>query len=377
MIDLKELIKAGVYFGHRTSSWSPKMKPYIWGERGNIYLIDVSKTAQQLEKASRFLEQVVLDGKSVLWIGTKKPAQNIVKEIGERLGDSYVAHRWIGGTLTNYSQVKKSVARLLHYQDILEKSEQFPYTKKELNSFQKIITCLKRNIGGIVNLSWPIGAIVLVDTAKEYSALREALLEKIPVVALVDTNADPSMIDYVIPCNDDSPRSIKVVLEYLEKAVDKGKKKAGKIAQAKEELSEGELLAEPLIIDEEEDEEAVALKVRKKAEKKMSKLEEAEEESDSGKKAKKEQKKTERVKKEDEELAIHPEEIEKEEKASKEESIESKKATKKAEPVQSEEPVKGKKAVADEEPKPTKKEPKSEAKSTPKDTETKSKKTTK
>ena len=223
MIDLKALIKAGVYFGHRASTWSPRMKPYIWGKRGEICLIDVSKTARQMERAAKFLEEIVSQGQSVLWIGTKKPAQKVVHQVASELGDYYVTHRWIGGTLTNYSQVRKSVSKLLHYEDILAKADQFPYTKKERNSFLKMTDRLKKNIGGIIDLKLPLGAVVIVDVTKEDSALREAVLEKIPVIALVDTNSDPSLVDHVIPCNDDSPKAIEVVLRYLAQAVAKGK----------------------------------------------------------------------------------------------------------------------------------------------------------
>ena len=253
MIDLKELIKAGVYFGHRTSVWSPKMKPYIWGKRGDIYLIDVSKTAQQLEKAAKFLEGVSSEGKSILWIGTKKAAGSVVKEVADGLGASSVTHRWIGGTITNRDEVKKSVSKFLHYTDIVEKSGKHHYTKKEINTIGKAADRLKKNIGGIVDLKLPIGAVVIVDPMKEQSAFREALLEKIPVVALVDTNCDPSLIDFVIPCNDDSPRSIKIILEFLAAAVEKGKEKksaakeeAKKTAPVKKESSEkAEKKAEP------------------------------------------------------------------------------------------------------------------------------------
>lgn len=253
MIDFKQLVKAGVHFGHRTSVWCPRMEPYIWGHKNNVHLIDVSKTAFQLEKAAQFLEGVASEGKSVLWIGTKKAAQDSVRSAAERLNMPYVNHRWIGGTLSNFSQVKKSVTKLLHYEDVLAKdnNEAF-YTKKELNRFRKSIDRLKKNIGGIVNLRWPLGAVVLVDVNKESSALREAAAMRIPVVALVDTNSDPSLVSYVIPGNDDAPRSIKLIVDYLEEATRRGQeigkvKKEEVVAQEPEE--EESLLT--TIIDEE------------------------------------------------------------------------------------------------------------------------------
>lgn len=227
MIDFKQLVKAGVHFGHRTSVWCPLMAPYIWGHKNNVHLIDVSKTAFELEKAAKFVESIVADGKLVLWVGTKKAAQDIVRSSAERLHMPYVNHRWIGGTLSNHSQVKKSVTKLLHYEDVLTKgSSNTFYTKKELNRFKKNIDRLKKNIGGIVNLKWPLGAVILVDVNKESSAIKEAVATKIPVVALIDTNSDPSLVDYVIPGNDDAPRSIKLIIEYLEEAALRGQEAA-------------------------------------------------------------------------------------------------------------------------------------------------------
>ena len=235
-VDFEALVKAGVHFGHQTARWHPKMAPYIWGYKSNVHLIDVSKTAAQLEKASKFLEGVVAEGKSILWIGTKKPAQEIIQSVATGLNMPYVNHRWIGGTLSNYGQVKKSITKLLHYEDIIAKSEKYPhYTKKEFNVFQKMVNRLEKNVGGIRTLQWPVGAVVLVDVTKERSALREAVAVGVPVVALVDTNGDPSLVDYVIPANDDAPRAIKVVIDYLVAAAQKGKEAAkvqGKEKQA-------------------------------------------------------------------------------------------------------------------------------------------------
>ncbi len=223
MIDFKKLIKAGVHFGHQASRWMPKMDPYIWGVKNKVHLIDVSKTAHQLEKAARFLQEVAGQGKQILWVGTKKPAREIMKQTATSFEMPYVDYRWIGGTLSNYAQVKKSVTRLLHYEDVLAKSENFPhYTKKELNKIRKNVERLQAIVGGIKSLTWPLGAIVIVDVNKEQSALKEAVSVGLPVVALVDTNADPSLVDYVIPANDDAPRSIAVIVDHLKQAVEKG-----------------------------------------------------------------------------------------------------------------------------------------------------------
>lgn len=237
MIDFRELVRLGAHFGHVKRRLNPKMKRYIWGCKNNVHLFDVSKTAQMIESAAKFLESVAAEGKSVLWVGTKKPAQDAVFSIAEQLKMPYVNHRWIGGTLSNFSQVKKSVTKLLHYEDILAKSESFPlYTKKELNSFNKMVERLKKNIGGITGLNWPVGAIVLVDAFKERSALREAYSVGIPVVALVDTNTDPSLVNYVIPINDDSARVIKIVMDYLGQSVLQGQKISKEEEKKKKEL---------------------------------------------------------------------------------------------------------------------------------------------
>lgn len=252
MIDLKLLIKNGVHFGHQKSKWSPKMKPYIWGHKSNIHLIDVSLTAYQLEKAAKFLESVAAERKPILWVGTKKAAQDIVYRIANELNCPYVIHRWVGGTFSNYRQVRKSVAKLLHYEDILSKSEQYNYSKKELNEMQKRIERLKKSIGGIRSLTWPIGAVVVVDIKKENVCVREASTMGIPVVALVDTNSDPSDVDYVIPANDDAPRSINILLTYLGEAVKRGQEVAATKPKEVEEVDVFESVFEEVEPEEEE-----------------------------------------------------------------------------------------------------------------------------
>lgn len=242
MIDFRALVKAGVHFGHQSSRWCPRMAPYIWGQKNSVHLINVAKTAHQLEKAAKFLEAVVGEGKTVMWVGTKKPAQNIMKEAAGSVSMPYVTHRWIGGTLTNNSQVKKSVTKYLHLKDVISKTDRGHYTKKEFNVFRKSVERLEKNIGGIVKLNWPVGALVVVDVRKEASAIKEAVCMNIPVIALVDTNSDPLGIDHVIPANDDSPKSIKILVDYLAEAAQRGVE----VAKAKkaEEEAEAELLRE-------------------------------------------------------------------------------------------------------------------------------------
>lgn len=226
MVSLRELIEKGVQFGHQAWRWNPKMAPYIWGQKNGIYLIDVSKTQFQLEKASKFLESVAAEGKSILWCGTKKSAKKAISKVAQETKSPTVIHRWIGGTLTNAPQIKKAVTKLLHLKDIVAKADQSFHTKKELSVFNKQIERLEQNVGGIQKLIWPVGALVVVDVKKEHVAISEAHMMGVPVVALVDTNSDPSGIEYVIPTNDDAPRAIECIINELTQAVIRGQKAA-------------------------------------------------------------------------------------------------------------------------------------------------------
>lgn len=232
MLDLREMLKAGIHFGHKTSRWFPKMRPYIWGSKNKIHLIDISKTAFLLEQAGKYVKQVTSQGKSVLWVGTKKPAQKGVKQTAESLKQPYVINRWIGGTLSNFDQVKKAITRLLHFKDVLEKPT-INYTKKEVSVIQKEIERLEKNIGGIIDLEYPPAAVIVVDAKREQSAVKEASRLNIPVIAMVDTNTDPRGVSLVIPANDDSPKSINYVLGYLQKCVEQGQAEYAKNAKAK------------------------------------------------------------------------------------------------------------------------------------------------
>lgn len=243
MIDFRDLIQAGLHFGHQKSRWCPEMKPYIWGHRNGVHLIDVSKIAFNLEKASKFLEEVAARGETILWVGTKKSAKNMIESIGHNLNMPYVNHRWVGGTITNFYQVKKAVTKYLHLQDVITKNDGTAYTKKEYVMFQKSADRLKRTVGGLIDLKMPVGAIVLIDVKKEATALLEAVAAGVPVVGLVDSNASPSGVDFVIPGNDDSPKAIKLVLDYLAAAAARGldkkvlQQEAEAIAQASDSLS--------------------------------------------------------------------------------------------------------------------------------------------
>lgn len=232
-LDPRKLIQNGVQFGHQTWRWNPKMAPYIWGQKNGIHLIDVSKTAYLLERAAKFLESVAAEGKSILWCGTKKSARQAIEKVSQKTNCPTVTHRWVGGSLTNFPQVKKSVTKLLHLEDIMSKKDESHHTKKELSVFSKKIERINKNVGGIRQLAWPVGALVVVDVKKEHVAVSEALSAGVPIVALVDTNSDPSGIAYVIPTNDDAPKAVACIVEVLEAAVIRGKevaKAAAKVA---------------------------------------------------------------------------------------------------------------------------------------------------
>lgn len=225
MIDLKKMLEAGVHFGHKTSRWSPKMRPYIWGAKNKVHLIDVSKTAILLERAGNFLQETARNGGQFLFVGTKKAAQGIMHRVATTTRMPYVIHRWVGGTLSNYEQVKKAVTRLLHMRDVLVKPTTH-YKKKEISMIQKEVARLEKNVGGIIDFSCPPAALVIVDVKKEQSAVKEASRLGIPVVALVDTNTDPDGVTFIIPSNDDSARSISFIVDYLETRIAAGMKEA-------------------------------------------------------------------------------------------------------------------------------------------------------
>lgn len=257
MIDIKKLVQNAVQFGHLTWRWCPKMRPYIWGEKNGVHLIDVSKTAFKLEEAAKFLESLAAAGRPILWVGTKKAAQEAIHQVAAHTKSPSVTHRWIGGTITNFYQVKKSITNLLHLEDALKKNDQPSLiTKKEYGQMQKDAERLTKNVGSIRNLNWPIGALVVVDINKEDVAIKEARSAGVPIVALVDTNADPSLVNYPIPSNDDVPRAIKVIIEYLGEAVARGKAQAVQTSQqdATAEQMIDQLIEQALVVAEEDEE---------------------------------------------------------------------------------------------------------------------------
>ena len=221
---IKQLLEAGAHFGHNRARCNPKMRRFIFGERSKIYIIDLEKTVEFLNKARTFLKDLASRGESVLFVGTKKQAQDVVFEAAERTGMFFVKNRWLGGTLTNFKTIRNSIKRLKEIQ-AMEKDGTFEaITKREKTILTKEMDKLKRNLQGIVEMNEMPGAVFVVDSRKENIAVREAKKLSIPIVAIIDTNADPDLIDYPIPANDDAMRSIKLIINILTEGILEGKR---------------------------------------------------------------------------------------------------------------------------------------------------------
>ncbi|MGL4451596.1 MAG: 30S ribosomal protein S2 [Sarcina sp.] len=224
VISMKQLLEAGVHFGHQTRRWNPKMAQYIFTERNGIYIIDLQKTVKKAEEAYNFVKEVSLEGKDVLFVGTKKQAQDAIKEEAIRSNMYFVNHRWLGGMLTNFKTIKTRISRLeaLHKMEEDGTFEVLP--KKEVIQLKGEMEKLERNLGGIKDLNVSnIGAMFVVDTRKESNAILEAKILGIPVVAIVDTNCDPDVVDYVIPGNDDAVRAVKLIAAKMADAILEGR----------------------------------------------------------------------------------------------------------------------------------------------------------
>lgn len=221
-ISVKSLMEAGLHFGHQTKRWNPKMRKYIFDSRNGIYIIDLQKTQRLFKRALDFVRQVSASGEKVLFIGTKPQAQEIIQNEATRCGMPYVKERWLGGMLTNYDTVKKSVARLRQLEGMEEDGSFKVLVKKEVIRLQKEKEKLERNLGGLKDMGALPAAVFIVDTKKERIALAEAIKLRIPVIAIVDTNCDPDGIEYIIPGNDDATRSITLVAKSVADAIAEG-----------------------------------------------------------------------------------------------------------------------------------------------------------
>ena len=221
---IRQLLEAGVHFGHKTSRWNPKMAKYIFGQRCGIYIIDLEKTAQSLNKARDFLLDLASRGQAVIFIGTKKQTQDIIQQEAQRCGMHYVSVRWLGGLLTNFSTIRKSIQRLKDIEKMREDGTFKMLAKKEIACLEREAALLKKNLSGIIQMENLPSAVVIVDTNKEMNAVREARRLKIPIVAIVDSNSDPDIIDYPIPGNDDAIKSIQLIISLLADAIIEGRK---------------------------------------------------------------------------------------------------------------------------------------------------------
>jgi small subunit ribosomal protein S2 len=225
-VDIKQLLEAGAHFGHKTSRWHPKMAPYIHSKRGGGHIIDLTKTVSALDEALAFITQTVSEGKQVLFVATKRQAQNVVKETAEEVGMPYVTERWLGGMLTNWNTIGGRIKALKDLETKMESGELAnKYRKLEVQRFQEEIDHMNSLYGGIKNMQQRPGAVFILDIVHDDNAVREARKLNLPIVGLVDTNADPTLVNYPIPCNDDAIKTINLVVSYLKQAVEEGKAK--------------------------------------------------------------------------------------------------------------------------------------------------------
>ncbi|MBU0597560.1 30S ribosomal protein S2 [Patescibacteria group bacterium] len=218
-ISLLEMLKCGVHFGHQKKRWHPKMKPYIYSIRSGIHIINLEQTAQKLEQAASFAVELAKKGGRILFVATKRQAQPIFQKAARETKMPFVIERWIGGTLTNFDNISKLVNRLKDLRDKKEKGELEKYTKRERLQFTEEIANLEKLVGGIENLSKQPDALFIDDVKKERTAIREASKNKIPIIAIVDTNNNPELVDYPIPANDDATKSIEYIVNYMAEAI--------------------------------------------------------------------------------------------------------------------------------------------------------------
>jgi small subunit ribosomal protein S2 len=222
VVTMKELLEAGVHFGHQTKRWNPKMKPYIFGARNGIYILDLQQTVKQLDGAYEFIRDTVAKGKKILFVGTKKQAQEAIYEEALRCGMFHVNHRWLGGTLTNFQTIKKSIDKLKELEKMEERGDFQRLPKKEVLGLQKKGAKLRKYLGGIKDMDQFPGALFVVDPKRERIAVSEARKLGVATVAIVDTNCDPDEVDYVIPGNDDAIRAIRLFASKMADAVIEG-----------------------------------------------------------------------------------------------------------------------------------------------------------
>ena len=244
-LTIKDLLDAGLHFGHQTRRWNPKMKQYIFDKRNGIHIIDLTQTIGMLENAAAFLRDTVLSGKKILFVATKKQAQDVVKEAAESCGQYYMTERWLGGTLTNNQTIRRSIRRMRQIEAIGKNTNgEFSKFKKEASNLRRELEKLQSNLSGIADMSGMPGAVVVIDVCREAIAVAEAKRLGIPVVAVVDTNADPDPIDYIVPGNDDAIRAIKLVADAFAKVVKDADEEWTRLNAERERAAEAQRAAE-------------------------------------------------------------------------------------------------------------------------------------
>ena len=242
VVAMKQLLEAGVHFGHQTRRWDPKMAEYIFQARNGIHIIDLQKTSKKLDEAYAFVKEQAEEGKTVLFVGTKKQAQECIKEAAEKCGMYYVDQRWLGGMLTNFSTIKNRIQRLKDIEKMQEDGTFDVLPKKEVINLKKEMEKLQANLGGIKDMEELPGVLFIVDPKKEYNAINEAKRLNIPVVGIVDTNCNPEVLDYPIPGNDDAIRSVKLITDAMANAIIEGKQ--GESFELEEEENQEESVEE-------------------------------------------------------------------------------------------------------------------------------------
>jgi len=239
VITMKQLLEAGVHFGHQTRRWNPKMKPYIYGARNVIYIIDLQQTVTMFDAAYQYISRTVSQGEEVLFVGTKRQAQAVVEEEAKRSGMPFVNHRWLGGTLTNFKVIRSSVERLKKIEEMAADGKLDLLPKKEVLQIQREYAKLERNVGGIKEMDRLPGALFVIDPNHEDIAVREARKAHVPVVSIVDTNCDPDLIDQIIPGNDDAIKAIKLFMGKIADACMEGKEMHQKLLRVEPEIAAG------------------------------------------------------------------------------------------------------------------------------------------
>ncbi len=225
VVSMKQLLEAGVHFGHQTRRWNPKMKPYIFTERGGIHIIDLQQTSVLLDKAYEFVRNVAARGGTILFVGTKKQCQDVIREEASRVGMPYVSHRWLGGLLTNFFTIEKRIRRMHELRKLKEEGQLNLLPTKERMSLERELEKLEVNLGGVANMTRLPDAVFVADPKREAIAAKEVNKLGIPLIALVDTNCDPDEIDFVIPGNDDAIRSCSLIVKTLARAVEEGRQR--------------------------------------------------------------------------------------------------------------------------------------------------------